>query len=161
MTALEQEGKLENTVIIGITDHYTYGYKDEASLMALSGVGEKLLLEKTPCFIWSADLEPMEVSKTLNTADFLPTVLNLLGVETGYRYLGRDAFDETYPGQVLFSDGSWITAEAVYDAGKKKYMTPAGEEQLVTETFAQEMKQTLQAFVSTNNLILETDYYGQ
>ena len=161
LRALEQEGRLENTVIIGITDHYTYGYKDEASLLELSGVGEKLLLEKTPCFIWSPDLEPMTVEKTLNTSDFVPTVLNLLGVETRYRYMGRDAFDETYPGRVLFSNGSWITAEAVYDAGKKKYMTPGGAEQLVSETFALEMKQQLQAFVRTNNLILETDYYGQ
>jgi phosphoglycerol transferase MdoB-like AlkP superfamily enzyme len=158
---LDQLGLRNDTVIIGVTDHYTYGYKDEASLLELSGVGEKLLLEKTPCFIWSPDLEPMTVEKTLNTSDFVPTVLNLLGVETGYRYMGRDAFDETYPGRVLFSNGSWITAEAVYDAGKKKYMTPGGAEQLVSETFALEMKQQLQAFVRTNNLILETDYYGQ
>ena len=51
---------------------------DEASLYALSGVGDALLLEKTPCFIWSADLQPMKVDKTLNTSDLLPTMLNLL-----------------------------------------------------------------------------------
>ena len=43
---------------------------------------DTLLLEKTPCFIWSANGPDMEVDKTLNTADFLPTVLNLLGVES-------------------------------------------------------------------------------
>lgn len=30
---LEDKGQLDNTVIIGVTDHYTYGYKDEASLV--------------------------------------------------------------------------------------------------------------------------------
>ena len=43
---LEDKGQLDNTVIIGVTDHYTYGYKDEASLYALSGVDDALLLEK-------------------------------------------------------------------------------------------------------------------
>ena len=78
---LEEKGQLENTVIIGVTDHYTYGYKDLPSLMTLSGVKDELLLEKTPCFIWSADLTPMTVSKTLNTSDLLPTLFNLLGID--------------------------------------------------------------------------------
>ena len=42
---LEAQGTLENTVIIGVTDHYTYGYKDMASLLQLSGVEEEILLE--------------------------------------------------------------------------------------------------------------------
>ena len=105
LIALEEEGTLQNTVIIGVTDHYTYGYKDEESLLELSGVTEKLLLEKTPCFIWSPDLEPMEVNKTLNTSDFLPTVLNMLGIEPEYDYIGSDAFDDGYKGYALFSDG--------------------------------------------------------
>ena len=69
LMALEDEGKLEDTVIIGVTDHYTYGYKDMESLYDLSGTEEDLLLEKTPCFIWSADMEAMDVEKTLNTSD--------------------------------------------------------------------------------------------
>jgi len=93
---LELSGQLENTVIIGITDHYTYGYKDMDSLLQLSGVEETILLEKTPCFVWSADCTPMTVDKTLNTADFLPTMLNLLGIRSPYHYLGQDAFDPRY-----------------------------------------------------------------
>ena len=31
---LEDKGQLDNTVIIGVTDHYTYGYKDEARIIA-------------------------------------------------------------------------------------------------------------------------------
>ena len=161
LTALEEEGRLQDTVIIGVTDHYTYGYKDEASLLELSGVKEKLLLEKTPCFIWSKDLSPMEVSKTLNTSDLLPTVLNLLGIESGYDYIGRDAFDESYEGYALFSDGSWITGDAAYDAGKKQLCYLREGAPAVTPQLRQKMAELVEEYTRINNLILETDYYEE
>lgn len=161
LMALEDEGKLQDTVIIGVTDHYTYGYKNEEALMALSGVEKKLLLEKTPCFIWSADMTPMEVDKTLNTADFLPTVLNLLGVETAYDYIGRDAFDDSYKGYALFSDGSWITENVAYDAGLDELLHLEADAPAVTDAFRQEMSELVEEFSGINNLILETDYYEE
>ena len=160
LSELEAEGKLDSTVIIGITDHYTYGYKDMESLYTLSGTEEKLLLEKTPCFIWSKDLKPMEVDKVLNTADFLPTVLNMLGIETDFGYIGHDAFDENYEGCALFADGSWITAEAAYDAAKKKLVYQNDATTPVTQEFRERMSDLVEEFVSLNNLILEIDYYG-
>lgn len=156
---LEDKGQMENTVIIGFTDHYTYGYKDEASLFALSGVDDALLLEKTPCFIWSADLQPMKVDKTLNTSDLLPTMLNLLGVDSPYDYIGRDAFDPTYEGYALFSDGSWISGDIAYDAGTKRVLSITGGEAEASSETLDAMAQKVQQFVRINNLILDTDYY--
>jgi phosphoglycerol transferase MdoB-like AlkP superfamily enzyme len=161
LTALEEEGKLSDTVIIGVTDHYTYGYKNEESLLQLSGVSEKLLLEKTPCFIWSQDLTPMEVTKTLNTSDFLPTMLNLLAVKPEYEYIGSDAFDENYEGYALFSDGSWITGDAAYDAGKDQYLYLKEDAAPVTPQLRQRMDALVEEYTQINNLILETDYYEE
>ena len=159
LIALEQEGKLDNTVIIGITDHYTYGYKNVDALYELSGVEEKLLLEKTPCFIWGSDIQPMTVDKVLNTADFLPTVLNLLGVNTAYHYIGQDAFDEEYEGYALFSDGSWVKQDAAYDAARKKLLILAQDSDHATQASQKEMSDMTEEFITINNLILETDYY--
>ena len=156
---LEAEGQLENTVIIGVTDHYTYGYKDMNSLLNLSGVEETILLEKTPCFIWSPGLEAMEMDKILNTSDLLPTVLNLLGVESPYDYIGNDAFDETYEGYVPFSNGSWIKGDTAYDAGSKRYLSISGNQQTVTADIQEEMAGKVQEFIRINNLILDADYY--
>lgn len=159
---LEEHGELENTVIVAITDHYAYGFKDTETMMELSGVDHTLLLEKTPCFIWSADCPSMEVTKTLNTSDFLPTVLNLLGVEQTFNYLGRDAFDPSYQGYALFSDGSWITQGIAYSAGDKKLMIADSASVIGgTEDLRTEMNQITQDFIRINNLMLETDYYGQ
>lgn len=156
---LEAQGQLESTVIIGVTDHYTYGYKDTASLLELSGVEESILLEKTPCFIWSADMEAMEMDKVLNTSDLLPTVLNLLGVESEFDYIGSDAFDESYEGYVPFSNGSWICGDIAYDASTKEYISISGQQQTVTAEFQKVMADKVQEFVRINNLILESDYY--
>ena len=156
---LETEGQLENTVIIGVTDHYTYGYKDMDSLLKLSGVKDTILLEKTPCFIWSPGLEAMEMDKVLNTSDLLPTVLNLLGVKSPYEYIGHDAFDDTYEGFVPFSNGSWISGDTAYDSGTKKYLSISGNQQTVTADFQKEMAEATQDFIRINNLILDADYY--
>ena len=162
---LEEQGRLENTVIIGVTDHYTYGYRhddgttDTETLMALSSVQKELLLEKTPCFIWSADLQPMEISKTLNTSDLLPTVLNLMGVDSPYRYIGHDAFDGGYDGFVPFSNGSWISGNLGYDATENLLFTLDGTEPAPDPDFVSDMHLRVQEFVENNNLILKTDYY--
>ena len=156
---LSDRGQLENTVIIGVTDHYTYGYKDMDSLYALSGVEEELLLEKTPCFIWSPGLAPQKVHKVLNTSDLLPTVLNLLGVKSRFEYIGRDAFDEKYAGFVPFSDGSWIFGDTAFDVGEQKYFSVSGGQHEVSANTQRKLHAQVQEFVRINNLILESDYY--
>lgn len=157
LAELEACGQMENTVIIGVTDHYTYGYQDTDRLLLLSGVEEPLLLEKTPCFIWYEGCEPQNVEKPLNTSDFLPTLLNMLGIQTEQDYIGRDAFDETYPGFVPFSDGSWISEKAAYDAGTDRLISSGSTP--ITASYQNQMGQKVHQFIDINNLILETDYY--
>ncbi|MBR2309315.1 MAG: LTA synthase family protein [Oscillospiraceae bacterium] len=157
---LEAAGQLENTVIIGVTDHYTYGYKNMEELYAHSGVEDTLLLEKTPCFVWSADCKAQTVSKTLNTADFLPTMLNLLGIRSPYSYLGQDAFDPDYQGYALFPDGSWICGGVVYKAtGKIGTVLENNSENPVTEEHLQQMNEKVMEFIRMSNLLLTSDYY--
>ena len=160
---LKAHGQLENTVIIGVTDHYTYGYKNTQELYAHSGVKQELLLEKTPCFVWSADCPRMAVDKTLHTADFLPTVLNLLGYESPYSYLGQDAFDPSYVGYALFPDGSWISDGVVFKAdtaGTGQILQNLHGKQL-TEEYLQEMSLKTREFINVSNLLLTSDYYKE
>lgn len=156
---LEAQGQLENTVIIGVTDHYTYGVEDEKLVLERSGVNEMLLLEKTPCFVWSTDIEAQEVDKTLNASDLLPTVLNLMGVESEYEYIGHDAFDAAYEGYAIFSDGSWVSGDVAYDASTEELINIDGKTKTVSGEFQAEMAELAAEFTQINNLILETNYY--
>ena len=155
---LEAHGQLENTVIIAMTDHYTYLYDNKAELAKLSGLENKssMLLEKTPCFIWSADCPSVQVDKTLNTADLLPTVMNLLGIESAWDYLGQDAFDPNYPGYAIFSNGSWIRNGIVYRNGKVIHNL---NDVPYTPEYLTEMNQIAQDFIHISNTLLTCDYY--
>ena len=153
---LEEHGQLENTVIIAMTDHYTYGYKNMAELYSHSDVLYTLLLEKTPCFVWSADGPQLEVSKTLSTADFLPTMLNLLGIDSPYNYLGQDAFDNNYKGYALFPDGSWICDGLAYQKGEI-LMNENGR--ILSQEEINQMEKISEEFRTISNLLLTCNYY--
>ena len=157
---LEEHDQLENTVIMAITDHYTYGYLNMEELYAHSGVDTTLLLEKTPCFVWSADCPAVEVTKTLNTADFVPTMLNLMGINSPYNYLGQDAFDPGYEGYALFPNGSWISDGVVYDttAGQGTVIRNVNNKEITAEYMA-EMARKTSEFIHVSNLLLTSDYY--
>ncbi len=159
LRTLEENGHLEDTVIIAFTDHYVYGMLDQERLRAESGVGEDtpLLVEKTPCIIWAADGPSMEVTKTCATADLLPTVLNLFGIDNGYIYLGRDIFDPDYPGYAVFADQSWINDQALCTGGHIDLVFDGQEPP--TDEEKETMRYTAGKFVHMNNLILESDYY--
>ena len=155
---LEAHGQLQDTVIIGITDHYTYGYKNVEELLNLSGVDDELLLEKTPCFIWSADLAHREIDKTMNTSDMLPTMLNLLGITPEVGYIGRDIFDPNYIGYAPFSDGSWFCGDLAYNAETQKLLY-LGEHPDLDSNQLEQVTADVAEFAEINNLILETNYY--
>lgn len=159
---LEARGTLENTVIIGVTDHYTYGYNNLDELYTLSGVDETILLEKTPFFVWSPDGPDIEVTKTLNTADILPTILNLLGISSPYNYLGQDAFDPNYVGYALFPDGSWICEDVVCQiVDRKPVILHNPQNKQVTEEDLKAMEKISQEFIHISNLLLTSNYYKE
>ena len=156
---LEEKGQLENTVILAMTDHYTYLYKNTDELLGLCGVTKEnqLLLEKTPCFIWTPGGPSMQVEKTLNTADFLPTVLNLMGMNPDWQYLGQDAFDPDYAGYCIFPDGSWLSDGVLYQSGK---ILVNEKNKDCPEEYLQEMSSVASRFVHVSNLLLTSDYYA-
>ena len=157
---LEAKGELENTVIVAYTDHYSYGIKDVDMMLEESGVDDLLLLEKTPCFIWSADSPAVKVEKTLNTADLLPTVLNLMGVESQFPYIGQDAFDSNYVGYALFPDGSWVCDGVAYSSESEEILI-LQEGKNADQQRLEAMAATVNEFVYINNLIVETNYYAK
>ena len=163
LTELESKGQLENTVIIGVADHYTMGYSDQEELLEFSGITEPLLVERTPCFIWCADGPAMKVTKTLNTTDLLPTLLNLWGIDSAYNYLGQDAFDPNYEGYALFPDGSWISDGVVCTLGAngKIQILINEKNKELSDDYLSKMCQRVISFIQANNLILSTDYYNR
>lgn len=143
MDKLEKHNILDNTVLVFVSDHYVYGYSD-ADYVALKKnvLNDQKELQNTPFIIWAKDLEHKNIDKILDTADILPTLLNMLGIPYDpNKYMGTDVFSDNADDFVWFSDGSFI---------KSKDCT-LSDEAILTKTNYN---------IKKNKDILLTNYYG-
>lgn len=141
---LEKEERLDDVVLVLVSDHYSYGYSD-SDYVALrkDTINDRKELQKTPFVIWSRNLPHEEVSTILDTADILPTLLNMLGIEYNpNNYLGDDVFSDTHDDFVYFSDGTYI----------KSNSCALSHEAILTKVNYKIYK---------NKAILLTNYYGK
>ena len=67
-------------------------------------------------------------------------------------------FNPNYDGYVIFSDGSWITNEVVYENGS---ITHTFYDDAEANVDINAMNELAQRYIETSNLILESDYYAQ
>ncbi len=107
---LEKKGILDDTILVLVTDHYVYGYSDpEYVAMKKQTVNDRKKLQNTPFVIWSKNMHAEKINTILDTADILPTVLNLLDIDYDpNNYIGTDVFSSNHDDFVWFSDGEYI-----------------------------------------------------
>lgn len=151
---LEADGLLEETVIVAYGDHYAYGLSDQKQLQQLSEAAGSSILERTPAFIYCADLPaPVSVDKVTQITDFAPTLMNLFGLDVPTAIMGRDIFDPGYSGYAIFPDQTWLTAEAYIKNGVTVWNTGMTKEEIA------QMNAYVQQAYWINDAILDTDYY--
>ncbi len=152
---LEKDGLLDNTVLCVYDDHYAYGLSERAMLEKYSEDAGGRLLERTPCFIWYKGYGPVNVDKTLQTIDLLPTLTNLFGLEVP-KTMGRDAFDPEYEGYVILQHpASWMNRKAYIESGEVQWNNGMSEIEI------SEMNAYVQNFHEVNDAILDIDYYRE
>lgn len=125
---LEQEKRLDDTVLVLVTDHYAYGYGDQNYIKNYKGTTNEYLLQNVPFIIWDSSLQHKEIDTVMDTADILPTLLNMLGItyQPSY-YVGTDVFSDNHEEFVYFSndsfyDGKILYNEATVDNNKINYI---------------------------------------
>ena len=140
MNSLEEEGLLEDTIVVIYGDHDAklktseferlyYNENIDSILIDPSKKIEKIddytyeLNRKVPFIIWSKDKLNTDYVGTFNIAmgmiDVSPTLGNMLGFYNPYA-LGVDIFsvDEN---AIVFPDGNWMTNKLYYNSSKKEY----------------------------------------
>lgn len=124
INSLEENGKLDDTVIVISPDHYPYGLKvDELNEISSKDRGDKFEMYHTNLIIYNSAMEKsVNVSKYVSSIDVLPTIYNLFGVEYDSRLLmGRDALSDE-DGLVMLSDRSWINEKGSYNSIDDKFI---------------------------------------
>ncbi len=119
---LEEAGKLDNTVIVIIGDHYPYYLTDSAKKEYGGGVIEDTFEQyRSTCIIYNSGLEePITTNAYCCNVDILPTVLNLMGMEYDSRlFMGTDILSNSLHRARLYN-GSFLTEFVSYDKKENK-----------------------------------------
>lgn len=154
LQALEENGLLENTVIVAFSDHYLYTLKDKTILDQYKETSNNLI-NQTPFFIWSHGMTPVEIGKVNSQIDILPTVLNLFGIQyTEEFYIGRDIFDPNYGGYAFFSDYSWYDGNVYVENGT----VTSQRKKNTDEEYILQMNALINSLIQQNDLTLKYDY---
>ena len=137
---LEENGLLDNTVIVLYGDHDAKLKRNELNKLYESEYYESVLINpndkidvlddftyelnrKVPFIIWSKDIINTNYSVTdprvMGMVDMMPTLANMLGVKPTYA-LGHDMFS-IKENIVVFPSGNWLTDKLYYNSSKEEY----------------------------------------
>ena len=152
---LDEEGLLDNTVLIIYGDHdarlprsdynrlYNYD-KETDSVLSKDDPNYKEydsyqyeLGRKVPLIIWTKDMKGTDLNKeytnVMSMYDVEPTLGNMFGYSNEYA-LGHDIFDIKDQNIVVFPNGNWLTNKVYYNSQKGEYLSlteePVTEEEI-------------------------------
>lgn len=117
ISKLEENNKLDDTIIVMVADHYPYA-------LSLNQINELSDYERDDLFeinhnsliIWNNKLDKVVVDKVGMSNDIVPTIYNLFGIPYDSRlFVGSDLFSNS-DGLVILGNRSWITDLGKYNS---------------------------------------------
>jgi len=110
------------------------------------------LNRKTPLIIWTKNNGlRKEVKYPMGMIDVLPTVANMLGLETKFS-LGNDIFETKWKNIVPFPNGNFLTKNVYYNASKEEYKPLTNEP--IDEMYIEECKKYTENIIELSNDIV-------
>ena len=147
---LEEKQILDNTVLVLVTDHYTYGY-DEEYVEYIKNTDNKYLLQNTPFIIWNNNIEAKSIDLMVDTADILPTIFNMFGIKYNPNYYsGEDIFASNRDNFVYFENNVFYDGDIFYD---ESYI-PYNNEIYINDTLLK-----IKDKININDKIIISDYF--
>ena len=161
MERLEQAGVADKTCIVLTNDHYPYGLTEE-EYNELAGQELDTTFEKYRnsfiCYVPGL-AENIVVDEYCSTADILPTLLNLFGVDYDSRLLaGTDVLSSGIHMAVL-SDTSFITKTFRFDASTETVI-PANEGVTIPDDLLDAYRLYVDNKFQMSSNIVNSDYYA-
>lgn len=156
---LEAAGKLDDTVIVIVGDHYPYTLTidevNEISTYKRDGIVE---VNHSNLIIWNNQMtEPVVIDKVGSQIDVLPTLLNLFGIEYDSRLIvGKDILSD-YPGLAVFSNRSWVSDKGTYFSNSKKFVPKEGAD--IPENYVSNMNVEVANRFTISGKIINNNIY--
>lgn len=148
---LDSDEKLDDTVLVLVTDHYTYGYENQDYIKKVKGTKNQYLLQNVPLVIWNNNLKHEEIDTLMDTADILPTLLNMMGIKYNPNYYsGTDVFSNYHEKFIYFSNDIFYDGKTLYDGNNIK----DDEKEYVDDIVGK-----IQRKIKINNNFVVSDYF--
>lgn len=158
---LEENGELEDTVLVLFGDHYPYGIKtSELQKLFDYSLEERNEIERTPLIIYNSEVKGKKLEQYTTYMNILPTLANLFDLEYDPRlYMGEDLFSEDYLNIAVFADGSWQSPYAFYDAEKSE-LEYINDKHIYTDEEILEINKEINKKISMSNLAIQKNYFS-
>ena len=155
---LEENGKLEDTVIALVGDHYPYYLTDEQvnelSTYEKDGVIE---INHSNFILYNAGMTPTTITKVGSQIDVMPTIYNLFDLPYDSRFLiGKDILSNA-EGLAIFQNHSWVSDYGRYYARSNKFVPKEGV--TVDDAYVERMNAIVNNRAVISSLLINNDYY--
>ncbi len=159
ISGLEEQGKLDDTVIVLYGDHYPYGLTNATLKQIVDyDIDKNYEVDRTPFIIYNPNIRATKFTEYTSYMNILPTLANLFDLNYDPRlYSGFDILSDEYENKVVFADGSWQSPIGFYDAatGKMDYF---GDERYEDEEILR-INQEIVNNIRMSNLAITSNYF--
>lgn len=156
---LEEDGILDDTVIVLFGDHYPYAI-DTKSISQLLDITDSVDIDKTPFVIYNSKETPKVFEDYTSYINILPTLANLFDLDYDARlYMGEDLLGDNYESLVIFPNGSWKNEIAYYNANNNK-ITYANKEITYTDEQIIEINKTIASKLQMSTTAIKKNYFN-
>ena len=157
---LQENGKLDDTVIVLTGDHYPYFLSaDEVNEVSSYYKDSTVEINHSNLIIWNNKMTSKEINKVGSEIDVLPTVYNLFNVPYDSRIrIGKDILSNE-PGLAMFGNRSWVSDLGTFYAGSNTFI--AKENVIIPDDYLKIMNEKVNNKINMSGLIMKTNYYRQ
>lgn len=126
---LEENGKLNDTVIVLLADHYPYALSlDEVNELSSYERDSLFEINHNSLILWNNRLGTRKIEKYGMPIDVIPTIYNLFGIDYDSRlFAGTDLLSDK-DGLVILGNRSWITNKGKYNSSTNTFTGEADDE---------------------------------
>ena len=151
---LKKSGKLDDTVIALVGDHYPYALSlDNINEISDFERDNLFTINKSNFILWNNKMDKVNVDKVGSQIDVLPTIYNLFGIEYDSRLIiGKDILSDS-EGLSIFNNLSWISDKGTYNSISGEYIGDGDDE------YVNNMNNIVSNRVSMSKYLIKYNYY--
>lgn len=155
---LDEAGRLSDTVIALVGDHYPYELTiDEINEVSTYEKDSRVEVNRSNFILWNSEMDTVKIDKVGSQLDVIPTIYNAFGISYDSRlFIGKDILS-TEGGLAMFGDRSWVTDKGTYFAGSRKFVSKDDVE--VEDDYVNTINQIVNNKITMSKLIIENNYY--